>query len=102
MEELLTLSLSIIYTTVADKTQASIIVKQLVNSNMILCGNIISTEIRTRIKGYPGKIAHRRHIAQWSGRRMLHPRGTGFETGPAPKLASARRHSAGFCVYLWP
>ena len=42
MEELLTLSLSIIYTTVTDKTQASIIVKQLVNSDMILCGNIIT------------------------------------------------------------
>jgi periplasmic divalent cation tolerance protein len=45
MEELLTLSLSIIYTTVTDKTQASIIVKQLVKSDMILCGNIITNAI---------------------------------------------------------
>ena len=42
MEELLTLSLSIIYTTVSDKTQASIIDKQLVKNDMILCGNIIT------------------------------------------------------------
>ena len=45
MEELLTLSLSIIYTTVTDKTQASIIVKQLVDSDMILCGNIVTNAI---------------------------------------------------------
>ena len=45
MEELLTLSLSIIYTTVTDKTQASIIVKQFVNDDMILCANIITNAI---------------------------------------------------------
>ena len=39
------MSLSIIYTTVTDKTQASIIVKQLVDSDMILCGNIVTNAI---------------------------------------------------------
>jgi len=45
MEELLALSLSIVYTTVADRTQASIIAKQFVNNDMVLCTNIITNVI---------------------------------------------------------
>ena len=45
------------------------------------------------MRGYPGQLGHRRQIAQWSGTRTSHPRGTGFETGPPPKLGSACPHA---------
>ena len=37
------------------------------------------TKKRAQIRGYPGRMAHRRQIAQWSGTRTTHPGGTGFE-----------------------
>ena len=54
---------------------------------------LLCLKMRAQIRGFLGQMAHRRQIAQWSGTRTPHPGGTGFETGPPPKLGSARLRS---------
>lgn len=41
MEELLGLSLNLIYTTIGNKTQANLIVKEFLDTDLVLCSNII-------------------------------------------------------------
>ena len=41
MEEQLVLSVNIVYTTIENKTQASLIVRKLIDTDLVLCSNII-------------------------------------------------------------
>ena len=41
MEEQLVLSVNIVYTTIENKTQASLIVRELIDADLVLCSNII-------------------------------------------------------------
>jgi len=41
MEEQLVLSVNIVYTTIENKTQASLIVRELIDTDLVLCSNII-------------------------------------------------------------
>jgi uncharacterized protein involved in tolerance to divalent cations len=41
MEEQLVLSVNLIYTTIKNKTQASLIVRELIDADLVLCSNII-------------------------------------------------------------
>ena len=41
MEEQLVLSVSIVYTTIENKTQASLIIRELIDTDLVLCSNII-------------------------------------------------------------